>query len=857
MKTVFNAKKVLALLILALATADVVLPVSAMEVTNGDVLGKVNGEYGANLESVVGARIDTDLTKATITNTQTNSVLNWNNLNTAPDQKLIYNMTDGQVSLNNVIGTSISKFAGGIVAEHGRVIISNPNGMIFENGSYVNANALTVTTHNATLDENGTLRLYSQGNNASILFEGGSRVATDKVRFNIAKDLSIVSSNIDVNNANIVAGDTKLITADGVTFYAVNNNNPNYALRTIGTNGNANIGNVSVNNTHFAVKDTNTGKISIIAKGNVNVNKTNVNGKVDVDATIAKGGNVTLDKITSNDTVKVTGNKVAMYNSTVDNVDLDSKSDIKMQNVTATSDGFLSNIFAKNKAEVKSSKFHSIKAAAADITFTDTNLDNGSNVQATNNVTFNRSNKNNVISINNSTVVAGKDVNAHNTNISNSLVVANQNVQANNSTISNTEMKAERNVYAGDSKISDSTLTVNNDILVAGSDVSNSTLKATKDLKLGNAKLNKVKATGRYGFLNDATLENGTNVTVDTVTGNAYNSNDTVQNLVIKNSELQSNKNNINLKNTTIENGTLVTADGKDVNIDTSSSVSLVGAKIGGNLNVENVKNLVVANSKEGGNQYIPDMTNKEAITDYDKTKFDNGYFENIINNYGKDYGNNTNLSVIKGNVNITNSKNSLIINSIVGGNVTANNVYGESNIITSMIVGDYNPTKIATAYTNVYKSFIGGNYTKKFENQVVDTPTILPDLSQDRPVVIDTPTVLPDLSENRPVVVDKPTTLPDVSERNPVVVTPATPERTNGNSEATQNNNDRVASGYDDVNKRKFGNDVNTKFQRRFSPRGFAAQEDELNEMKNSTKSSIVKTENKNVKFTKGFYAY
>lgn len=60
-----------------------------------------------------------------------------------------------------------------------------------------------------------------------------------------------------------------------------------------------------------------------------------------------------------------------------------------------------------------------------------------------------------------------------------------------------------------------------------------------------------------------------------------------------------------------------------------------------------------------------------------------------------------------------------------------------------------------------------------------------------------------------------------------------------------------------DEVNKRKFGNDINTSFQRRFSPRGFAAQEDEINEMKNSTKSSIVRTENKNVKFTKSFHAY
>ena len=94
---------------------------------------------------------------------------------------------------------------------------------------------------------------------------------------------------------------------------------------------------------------------------------------------------------------------------------------------------------------------------------------------------------------------------------------------------------------------------------------------------------------------------------------------------------------------------------------------------------------------------------------------------------------------------------------------------------------------------------------------------------------------------------------LPELSEDRPVEA----PEQQKSNTTA-QNSDERNRLAYtDEVNKRKFGNDINTSFQRRFSPRGFAAQEDEINEMKNSTKSSIVRTENKNVKFTKSFHAY
>ena len=149
-------------------------------------------------------------------------------------------------------------------------------------------------------------------------------------------------------------------------------------------------------------------------------------------------------------------------------------------------------------------------------------------------------------------------------------------------------------------------------------------------------------------------------------------------------------------------------------------------------------------------------------------------------------------LKVAEANVllNIGKAKSSLIINTIIGKDLTTDYIYGESNLITSLVVGNYNQKIIATADSSVYESFINGNYERRFDG---------------KPVIL--------------------------------------PEQQNSNTTA-QNSDEKNRLTYnDEANKRKFGNDINTSFKRRFSPRGFAAQEDEINELKNSTKSSIVKT--------------
>lgn len=272
---------------------------------NQQVLDKVDGKYGANLNSVTGATINTNGNYANITNTQTNSVLNWNTLNTAPGQTLNYVMTAGQTSLNKVVTPQLSTFAGNLTSTGGRVIISNPMGIIFENGSYTNVNALTLTTHDAQIVD-GKVVLQS----ANIVGSQGVRIggvgASSKAAvMRVADDLNIVSNNIKIDNADIFVNNANLVTADGITFVdkemtITDAKNSNATM--LKDSNSEDIGSIHVKDSIITVKDENSGRIFIASKGDVagvKVEKSVVEGKVQLDV----DGNANMSVIGNADIV--------------------------------------------------------------------------------------------------------------------------------------------------------------------------------------------------------------------------------------------------------------------------------------------------------------------------------------------------------------------------------------------------------------------------------------------------------------------------------------------------------------------------------------------------------------------------
>lgn len=149
--------------------------------------------------------------------------IDWNKLNVYKNQSLYFKNGNFGV-LNNVVGTSISKFAGLIKADSGKVIIANPNGILFEGGKFESLGGLVLTTKDLqalNIDSNtdfDNLDLDS--------FDFGDAVAVVAIAdsSNIAAaNINIISQGVYVDGSTLSSSDANgivLSTTDGSNFVA-------------------------------------------------------------------------------------------------------------------------------------------------------------------------------------------------------------------------------------------------------------------------------------------------------------------------------------------------------------------------------------------------------------------------------------------------------------------------------------------------------------------------------------------------------------------------------------------------------------------------------------------------------------
>lgn len=310
----FGFKRILAVLVLLTAFINTALPTMAMAGpdmgANQQVLPTVGGQYGANLNNVTGATVTPGTNYADVTTPGQASYLQWNNLNTAPGQTLNYTFLNNGTSFNSVIGGGLSRFAGSITQDGaGRIVISNPNGILFENGAMVNANAMTLTTQEIQgfNPVTNTVTWGAYGNGGIQIGQGDLNNAA-VMRIN--QDLTVVApAGIAVNGADILAGDVKLVTTDGVNYYASNEGITNIAqagatlttphneVLTANTNFDGVKQAILVKDSAIAVKDNTTGKIYFSTKAGLDVNSdiavrnSTINGNIKMDV----AGNAILD----------------------------------------------------------------------------------------------------------------------------------------------------------------------------------------------------------------------------------------------------------------------------------------------------------------------------------------------------------------------------------------------------------------------------------------------------------------------------------------------------------------------------------------------------------------------------------
>ena len=168
--------------------------------------------------------------------------LQWNDFNVGKDASVNYEFTaHNQTALNKVNATGgISQIYGQITTSGcagcgydatGKVILINPNGVLFGDGANVNLNSFTVSTMDGEYDNvNHQLQLNKGADQSDfgIVVEKGATVHGDKNVTFASNNITLyngskISTNVGPNVGDTSYGKVKLVTADGVNFAYYNN----------------------------------------------------------------------------------------------------------------------------------------------------------------------------------------------------------------------------------------------------------------------------------------------------------------------------------------------------------------------------------------------------------------------------------------------------------------------------------------------------------------------------------------------------------------------------------------------------------------------------------------------------------
>lgn len=218
----FTTKTLLALACVAVAGMQTAGAADMLTTHAGDVLsGASIHSHTAGLSSVVPNG------KSATLNFTDHTRIDWSKLNVAKDETL--NFKNGNFAvLNNVLGKSITKVAGKITGENGKIIISNPNGILFQGGKFETAGAAILTTKDLTsyaadqiagLDADAIKNLANNENfNVVALVDGSSIKA--------GGDINIIANGVEVFNGELLTNDGDiLVTADGANYVKGTKNN--------------------------------------------------------------------------------------------------------------------------------------------------------------------------------------------------------------------------------------------------------------------------------------------------------------------------------------------------------------------------------------------------------------------------------------------------------------------------------------------------------------------------------------------------------------------------------------------------------------------------------------------------------
>lgn len=304
-----NIKKRISALVLTTVFATMQIA-SANVIDTG--LGAGNG--GAVINNATSGLVDVTTGAGTADLNFNNSAhVNWNTLNVNNGETLNFNAVQGANNLTilNTVNYGMSTFAGNINANSGigKLIISNPNGVLFDGAHFSTAGDLNVTTNPMTATfTNGAMELKNV-DDAKIT---GTVEILRNSDFSIGGDFNIVAPKINVSNSSIKVGKGKalrLTTTNGQDY--VSN-------EYTGTIEDVVADQLSDNNTNVRLEAVSVDGDVYITSGKGAV-KTVSGGKINGNLTINSDGDVALNYEPNGKILEVTGdinakaNNVAMY----------------------------------------------------------------------------------------------------------------------------------------------------------------------------------------------------------------------------------------------------------------------------------------------------------------------------------------------------------------------------------------------------------------------------------------------------------------------------------------------------------------------------------------------------------------
>ena len=388
------------------------------------------------LDKATNANVTTDRTNMNIQITGGQGsvgTLNWKSFNVGKDSSVNYEFTaHNQTALNKVSSSGgLSQIYGKITDSGcfncgyegtGKIILINPNGVLFGDGANVNVNSFTASTMDGVYDaKNNKLTLTKDGNQKDfgIVVLDGAKIHGDKNVTFASKNIttyngSQISTNTLPNVGDTAYGKVKLVTADGVNFTYYNNGaikgisdlKTSADKMTIGLNGTITSGNIDVRNysnneaSEINLKDATLKATKAVAGNDGNIWLTAVNKVVVEDSTFTTANAAGAENVAGGDLVILAGKKVSVGSSNIDvvgNVKMTSQGhDVVVDKTTITTPkdviltaGNISSI--QNGSEVNANNVTLNGTERAQIATSNVKANGDVNLKA-NNVWFNKAN---------------------------------------------------------------------------------------------------------------------------------------------------------------------------------------------------------------------------------------------------------------------------------------------------------------------------------------------------------------------------------------------------------------------------------------------------------------------------------